>query len=601
MSRLKNALIVIVIFLIAAGATIATNAELKNKFFSDLRSFKDFIDLKMRAHFFAAKKESTQKRIWSSAEPVGKKKPQGTTEEPGVGDEVALYFKDGSAMVGELIAKTKDEYIIKWKGQETVVYAGQVDHMGTPQEALEAKKNLLSDEEIARCWPYNNDVVVRLTNKVVLDGRITNIGKNNITLAENVEGGGSIEQDVAYPKIDYLIFKPVNNDESKNIENMLKKLFPKMEFYKDGNFTLVTDSDINWAKEYIATLRGVYTDAYFKFFDLFKDRKPKTQNFVVMFDDYADFVEYAIADGVPGWLVAGYFNPDEEVLYLFNVLGERFSKILFEGWVGESGREIDEIVDTVGDQFDDRYRIFIEDEAKVIKDKYWKAYTYYKGMFRDATLSTLRHEFAHELFYNWGLQNIVLSRASENRDALIAKKKEFLETKDYKKKAELVRSLMAMHVEEWSGLDMRAANSWLAEGIATYCEKRPLGGQNDRWVFLYQQMVKEGSIYPLESLTVYKMGSFPGISARGMLYSYAQSWAFVTFLMDRYPKEFMEYQRRMTSTTAKGFEDITWLVGATGKDIRTLEAEFTDYMKRFGEVEDPDVNEFMNLYNIFNE
>jgi hypothetical protein len=137
--------------------------------------------------------------------------------------------------------------------------------------------------------------------------------------------------------------------------------------------------------------------------------------------------------------------------------------------------------------------------------------------------------------------------------------------------------------------------------VATYCEKRPLGGENERWLFLYQEMAREGSIYPLESLTVYKMGSFPGVCTKGMLYSYAQSWALVTFLMDRYPEQFMEYQRRMAGTTAKGFEDITWLVASTGKDIRALEAEFTDYMKRFNEAEDPDVDEFMSLYNIFNE
>ena len=147
--------------------------------------------------------------------------------------------------------------------------------------------------------------------------------------------------------IEYLIFKPIENEESKNIEEMLKQLFPNMESYRVGNFTVVTDSDIIWAKEYIATLKNAYTNVYFKFYNLFKDRKPRIQNFLVIFDDYVDYIEYAVTDGVPGWAASGYFKPDDKVLYLFNILGDRFSEILFEAVIGESGRDLDDIVEKV--------------------------------------------------------------------------------------------------------------------------------------------------------------------------------------------------------------------------------------------------------------
>ena len=106
--------------------------------------------------------------------------------------------------------------------------------------------------------------------------------------------------------------------------------------------------------------------------------------------------------------MAGYYSPDEKILYLFNALGEKFSEILFEAMVGESGRTIDDIVETVEKHVDKRYHIFIKGEAKRIKDKFWQAYSYFKGIFREATMSTLRHEFTHEVFHNWGLQNIIL-------------------------------------------------------------------------------------------------------------------------------------------------------------------------------------------------
>ena len=598
MKILKPTLIIIVILLIAGYVTVATDCQLRNRLFSDLQSLETSISKQGKPGSFIGGICSNLRQKLAFVRTIGQEKAEDIGQLKSA-DEVALYFKDGSVMIGKLIRKTKDEYVIEWKDQETTVPVEQVDHMGSPKEALQ-KKNLISDEEITKWWPYDNDVALRLTNRVVLGGKIKDVGEGRVILQYIVEGGGYLEQDVEYSKIEYLVFKPIDNTESKEIEATLKELFPKMEFYKEGNFTVVTDSDITWAREYIATLRGAYTDIYLEFFNLLKDRKPQIQNFVVMFDDYVDFVEYAIADGVPGWAVLGYFNPDDKVLYLFNILGKRFSEILFEGVVGESGRTIDEVVDVVESDVGERYRIFIEGEAKVIKDKFWRAYSYYKDMFRESTMSTLRHEFAHEVFYNWGLQNIILSKVEKNKDELVAKKKEFLETKDYKKKAELVKTLMALRAKEES-LDMRAANSWLAEGIATYCETKPPGSQNDRWLFLYQEMVRKQTIYPLESLTVYKIGSFPGVCMEGMLYSYAQSWALVTFLMDRYPKEFMEYQNKMAQRTAKDWEDIAWLLSLLGKDIRTLEAEFAEYMKKFEKLEDPDVDQFMHLYNIFNE
>lgn len=539
------------------------------------------------------RKAPSRETLPAPSEAPSKKKAPG---EFSPGDKVALYFKDGSTMIGELVEITKDEYIINWKGQETIVFAHQVERIGSPKEALQ-KQRVFSDEDISEWWPFENDIAVRLTNSSVLDAKIKDVGEDRITLLYLVDGG-SAEQDIERSKVEHLIFKPVENKESQRVEKMLKELFPKMKFHKFGNFTIVSDSDILWIKECSQVLKNAYTNIYFKFFDLLKDRKPQVQNYVVIFDSFIDFVEYAVTDGVPGWMVAGYFSPEDKVLYLFNILGKEMQKILFEAMVGESGRKIDEIVENIDSYYDDRYNIFIEGEAKAVKDKYWEAYSYYKNLFREATLSTLRHEFTHQIFYNWGLQNIVLSEARKDRDKLITKKKEFLETEDYNKKAEIVKSIISMR-GKGEALDMKAANSWLAEGMATYCEVSPIGSRNDQWLFLYQKAAREKRVNPIEALTVYKMGSFPGVYPESMLYMYAQSWAYVHFLMDRYPKEFMEYQRRMAKKAAEGQEDINWLLECVGKDLRTLDAEFAEYMNRFEELEDPFSIHIGRLYSIF--
>ncbi len=520
-----------------------------------------------------------------------------STEEQKSGETVVVYFKNGNTLIGELLEKTEDRYYVRWKGEEIIVYAEQVERIGG-QEEIAKEKRILSDEEISNWWPYENDIVIRLTNRMVCDARITRAGKDKLTLLYLTEGQGRIEQDIERSKVEYLIFKPMDNDQSKRIENSLREMFPEMKFYKEGNFTIVTDSYLSWVKEYRKTLRETYTNVYLKFFNLFKDRKPQTQNFIVIFDDFADFVEYAIADGVPGWAVAGYFSPDEEVLYLFNVLGDKFSEILFEAMVGESGRTINDIVDKVEEHVDERYHIFIKGQAKRIKDKFWNAYSYYKGIFREATMGTLRHEFTHELFHNWGLQNIDLSKVKTDREELIKRKKEIFETEDYKKKAKLIKALISLRGES---LDMQAANSWLAEGTATYCETDPPGSRNNRWLFIYQEMLKEGSVYPLESLTYYKIGSFPGVCPKAMLQLYAQSWAYVTFLMEKYPEQFMDYQKRMAKDLTQEHEDIDWLLEELGKDLRTVEKEFVEYMNTYEQVDDPYVSSFVKLYDIFRE
>jgi len=587
-TKKKSVVILILLVIFTIGClSILLNGDLKSKILSNLQVSKvsDKAD-----EVYRNVKYKIQKRLYSAKDVM----------QYDYRDKIALHFRDKSVMVGELIGITKEEYHIDWKGEETIVYIDMVDHITSPREALK-QKPFLSDKEISEHWPYENDIVIRLKNRAVLDAKINQVGRDKVSLLHIAEAKGSIEQDIERSKIDYLIFKPIDNEESRDIESSLRELFPNMEFYREGNFTIVTDSYITWVKKCKKTLRKTYTDIYLEFFGLFKDKNPQFQNFVVIFDDYVDFVEYAVADGVPGWAVSGYFSPEDKVLYLFNVLGDTFSEILFEGMVGESGRRVDEIVDVIEGHVDSRHHIYIKGRAKKIKDKFWKVYNYYENMFRKSTLSTLRHEFTHEIFHNWGLQSISVSKFKGADEELIKKKKEFLETKDCKKKAELLRTLV-MQRSQGMPLDMKAANSWLAEGTATYCETDEIGAQNDRWLFIYQEMTRKKPIYPLEFLTAYKIGSFPGVYSRAMLELYAQSWAVVSFLMKRYPKEFMGYQDKLAGETikeAREAKDIEWLQEALGKDLRTIETEFVEYMDAFEELEDPFLTHFDTIYNTF--
>lgn len=542
--------------------------------------------------------ESIMKKLSSLKSYIAGKTAKMNIAGPVTADTVTLYLKNGSTISGELVMESKDAYTILWKDGEVAFYKDEIDRVERGVRVSDAK-GMLFDEGVAEEWPYEHDMAIVLTNGMILDADIAGVDKEKITIEYPVEGG-NISQDIERSRVEYLLFKPIENNKTKKIEKHLKELFPKMRFYREGNFTIITDSYITWVRRYRATLRRTYSDIYIKFFSLFKDGEPQLQNFVVVFDDYIDFVEYAVSDGVPGWAVLGYFNPDDRALYLFNVLGDRFSDFLFESFIGKPGEAIDDAADRLKTMAGDRYEIVIQGLADDVKDKFWRYYNMIKNEFSEMTFGTLRHEFAHEVFSNWGFQNIVVSRSKQDREKLQKKKKDFLDTKDKAKKKKLLMELLTLKSEKGT-VDLKAANSWLAEGAATYCETDPIGGKNDRWLFTFQKMKRENAIYPLEHLTVYKIGSFPGVYPEAMLYAYAQSWAFFTFLMDRYPAQFMEYQRRFSREKAEEHEDIEWLVEALGKDIRIIEKEFVEYMDRLEKLEDPLIERFEKWSTIFRE
>ncbi len=511
---------------------------------------------------------------------------------------ITLYFKNGNAISGEFVSESASSYVIYWEGGNIAFPAGDIERVERNKILPGTVQLAAPDEKNEGSWPYQHDVVVRLTNGEVLDASIRAVTKDQITVRTPVEGGGNIEQDIPRAKIEYLKFKPIENERSKEIEANLKKQFSGMKFYEDGNFTIVTDSYSTWVREYKNILRRNYTDIYLNFFGLFKERSPNIQNFVVIFDNHRDFVEYAVADGVPGWMVLGFFQPDDEVLYLFNALGDQFSKVIEEAVVGQSGKAIDQAANQVKQEVGSRYDAFVEGQAQDIKDKFGRAHSLIRDYFRNLTASTLKHESAHEIFHNWGLQSIIVSKLEKNQAALVEKKKEFLKSDDYHAKRKLIRELMSMrHRDEIS--EINAANSWFVEGIAAYCETSSLGDPNEERLYTFQEMMRKNAVFPIEQLSVYKIGSFPGVYPDAMLNAYAQSWAFVTFLMHRYPEEFLNYLNRMSKETPKEHDDLAWLLQALGKDLKVLEAEFMEFMKQYLPLDDPDIKRMNLMRDVF--
>jgi hypothetical protein len=159
-----------------------------------------------------------------------------------------------------------------------------------------------------------------------------------------------------------------------------------------------------------------------------------------------------------------------------------------------------------------------------------------------------------------------------------------------------------MKKEEYRDTEIASAQSWLSEGIATYCATEPIGAVDENWLFIYQDASRKGEVNPIEFLTNFRVGSFPGLVHKAVLGSYAQSWALASFLMEKYPDQFMAYQARFASDRPKdGEEELQWLLSSIGKDLPALEKEFALYMKAYPAVEDPDVKRYMRYYKVWDD
>jgi sRNA-binding regulator protein Hfq len=499
---------------------------------------------------------------------------------------VTLYLINGGAISGELIDEDETHVVMKWHDAKTVFKMDEIERIERGK-ALKTDDGIIApqvDESLS--WTYENDVVLKLLNGEVLDVEIHDITADVITFRESFKEGGYVEQEVPLSKLDYLMFKPIVNERSTQIEKSLSELFPDMRFYRDGNTTIITDSYVTAVNNYKRVIRQIQTETFCQFFYVFKDKKQDVQHFVVVFDKSEKWIEFTMADGVPGWIVPGYFSPVDKVLYLYNWLGDEVQEFVTSMMEEGYGKNIDLSATSMKGSVDQRYHMQIDESAKNLKDLLWSYFDWQMNGLKQITNSVLRHEFAHGIFSNWGIQMVVVSKVNQETLSNLEKKKEFLKSSDISEKKKIILDLMTQRSTE-DLPEINAANSWCTEGIATFCETSPLGGFNKDRIYGFQELMRNNALLPLEQLSAYKIGSFPGVYQQAMLDAYSQSWALVCFLMDKYRQPFLTYLIRVSNEQPEGNQDIVWLEEALGKNRRVIEQELVAYMEQFEDVDDP--------------
>ncbi len=501
--------------------------------------------------------------------------------------QVTLYLTNGGSVTGALIRETPEDIVLQWDYGEAGFLRKEIVRMErdtaqpTPGDEPQEEANndvVLPWEGTAGQWTYEQDVVVKLLTGSVIDRTISAVTPEAIVLTQTLPGGGRVEQTIPRADIEELLFKPIKNERSRAIEETLKTIFPHMRFYEEGMFTIVSDSIPPTVKGYRRAVRELATDWYLAFHPLLTTRAPQVQQHVVVFDDWDSYIEYARTDGVPGWIAVGYFHPEDQVLYCFNMLGERFSELLSDAYLGQFRGARDRFSQEIKGS---RYEEFIEGQISEFLQKLESAHATVRQIYGQVSTETLRHELTHALFSNWRLQGVILSQMSGQDQTEIQKKRDYLKTGDAEQKRRLLEELLRRE-RAAPAPEIQAANSWYVEGLAGFMEPSPVGQPLLTRLADAQEARRQGRILPLEFLHTFRMGSFAGMSTQSMLDAYAQSWALCHFLMHRYPGPFLAYLDRLVREQPTGEQEtLPWLLEAVGKEQRVLEQEFLAHLDAF--------------------
>lgn len=514
---------------------------------------------------------------------------------------VTLYLHNGGIISGEEVARTTNAITLRLSYGDISFQRREILRLvkgrETGNDEMVLPKTRQKPEAEEAGWPYEHDVVFRLMNGSVIDAQLQDVVAETLVLVRVFEGGGKAEQRIPRDQLDYVLFRPIEDDWAQDTRARLQETFPEMDWYEDGMFSLRTDSLPIVVPRYRRAFRELSTEFFLTFHELLKNRRPANQQFLVIFDDYPKFLLWSITHG-PGAWVAGYYSPTSHVFYSYNVLGEQFADRLASLWLGQTRAVINQVVDRYKHQGGRGYEMYVEGWGEGKKKQFATAHSRIRQMYWRRTISTLRHEVTHALFHNVGLQSVeMLTETSERtREATPSPDQETDPETQVPDDAAVDEAMRAM-LESYKSR-VHANNSWFTEGLAQYMEAEPIGAIEPEALSLVQEALAAGDFMPIEFLMAFRVGSFRGVEGRRRSYAYAQGWVLTHFLMTRHRAAFFQYLERLATTPITGDEDVAWLLEAVEMDLRTMEQEFLEYVQAFPPEDSPPLKRTQIIFDL---
>jgi hypothetical protein len=447
-----------------------------------------------------------------------------------------LILAGGGVIQGEIVEETESQIRIKWQDGVVGFHPSEVERIersAASDAQAEGQDDLYvpiyeSEEEKARKWPEGMDHFVWLTKGEKLGGTIKKATGGWLTLRQNLEGGGAIEHDFKFEQIEKIaLWPPSEEDAQARLAEFMKK-YPHSDLLQEEYYNIIsTEQDPADLRRFLRTLNQFYHEFLLNFFELIDLSHTHPPLDVLMLGTKQEFQDELVAIGFnPKSSPIGFYHFEIQKLVVYNAKSEMGVQMrLMQGQAYRS-------------QLDEQAAQSPELLAQAERAKEHSAAQELKmlGQVLKQNKHVVRHEGGHQLFHLLGVTPL----------------------------------------EVYSG-------GWLIEGLALYCETIPIGAIHPDWSMLLRYESEEGGLMPLSYLFNFAKGSgFHRLDPQYAKVAYAQSWAFIHFLMTRgYRNAFMSFLKEMR-TMGPEFDAIgeqLLLEKHLGKKLTELDSEYVDYMK----------------------
>ncbi|MBI4549474.1 MAG: DUF1570 domain-containing protein [Candidatus Omnitrophica bacterium] len=466
-----------------------------------------------------------------------------------------VLLKNGGVIQGKVIRETPAEVEVRWQDGIVTFKRDEIVGIKINDSQSQGEKGIVlpeqKDREDGSQDPASYPRVYLRNGTVKKNVAISKKGADYV-IGEKIEGGGVIEYDFTGGEIERVaLWPPVRPSDSSPFQELAKN-YSSFRRYEKPHYLIISDDGAMDLDFYLKSLERFYNEFLIYFLDFVRpDYKPRALE-AVIFGQQATFQQLLESAGFPkNAMILGFFTPETQILYLYNIK----SMEMVNRYLNRSEDVEEKIKDRIEQiskyRGDDIEKTRVMGEGERIVEFLEKNRLKVEAEARAETVKTIRHEGAHQLLYEFDIY------AKNSRQG-----------------------------------------AWLVEGLASFCEPPVIGEVHDTRLMELKFELEKHHLMPLEYLLSFSAGSDihrlePAYASLG----YAQSWAFVYFLMSgSYRDGFLQYVREV-SRQGEDFDaeqDIALLEKHLGHTVAEMEKEFGPFVDKMikDEVEDVKYEDF---------
>lgn len=476
-----------------------------------------------------------------------------------------LVLKNGGKIQGKILVEKPDRVLIRWSEGAVEFLRSEIAEIRRGEKLIQDKTDIqlpeFQKEDLEEGQgPYPR---VYLKNGQVVSGAALRKEDKIFYLKQPLEGGGAIEHGFQIERIEKIALwpPPTSADKNKDFQK-IKKGFPRFSPHKKPPYEVISDSESSDLVQYLKALQQFYQGFLMYFFDwINKDLAPPTFP-VVIFADYEQFRQYG---GIPpNSDIVGFYLPENRILFLFNAKEMDMMKLYFFGSASFEA-DVDNVLDPYlqNPNLDPAEKLRIQGLKESVKDVLERDRSHREYKAREFTMGIIRHEGGHQLLHHFGID---VDRDHAYRGA------------------------------------------WFSEGLACYLEPEEMGAVNPmRLMDIRYELEKGHHLMPLQYLLTFRSGAgiHKLLDSSYALLGYAESWAFVYFLMEETHRDSFTAYIRDLMKQDKGFDgekDRALLEKHLGRSLKEIEPEFNAFLDRMLQEEiDPENFEEYRLHRLVSE